>query len=58
MPTTVTASAPGEGSESHEIEDNYVVTCDGSAHVHGVVVHRLKDGTTTHVLTIKGIRAR
>ena len=56
MPTTVTASAPGEGSESVEIENNYVLIRDGSAYIHGVQVHRHKDGTSTHVITVKGIR--
>jgi hypothetical protein len=53
--TTVTAT-DGETSESHEVNDNYVLTTDGSAYVHGVQVYRHKDGTSTHVITVKGIR--
>lgn len=56
MPTTVTASAPGEETETVEITDNYVLVREGTAHIHGVQVHRHKDGTQTHVITVKGIR--
>ena len=56
MSTTVTASAPGEDDETVEIENNYVLIREGSAYIHGVQVHRHKDGTSTHVITVKGIR--
>ena len=38
------------------IENNYVLITDGTAYRHGVVVHYCKDGTQTHVITVKGIR--
>ena len=38
------------------IENNYVLITDGSTYQHGVVVHYCKDGTQTHVITVKGIR--
>lgn len=38
------------------IEDNYVLVVDGTAYRHGVVVHYCKDGTQTHVITVKGIK--
>lgn len=53
--STVTVT-DGESSESHEITDNYLLTTAGTAYVHGVQVYRHKDGTSTHVLTVKGIR--
>jgi len=56
MATRVTAEADDQGPESIEIHDNYVLVCDGSAYRHSVVVHRLKDGTQTHVITVKGLR--
>lgn len=55
-PTRVTASHPDQGEASAEIEDNYVLVCDGSAYQAGVVVHHKADGTRTHVITVKGIR--
>lgn len=55
MPTTVTAT-DGTSIESHDVTDNYVLTTDGTAYVHGVQVHRHKDGTSTHVITVKGLR--
>jgi tmRNA-binding protein len=55
--TKVTATHPEQGEQTIEIEDNYVLICDGSAYVSGVTVHQLKDGTQTHVITVKGIRA-
>ena len=54
-PTTVTASQ-GEESGSVQIRDNYVLICDGTAYEAGMVVHHLKDGTQTHVITVKGCR--
>ena len=54
--TRVTADADDQGPETIEIHDDYVLVCDGSAYRHGVTVHRLKDGTQTHVITVKGIR--
>lgn len=33
-----------------------VIITDGSAHVHAVQVHNLKDGTQTHVITVKGCK--
>jgi hypothetical protein len=49
---------PPLGTEPGEvtIEDNYVLICDGTAYHSGVVVHLCKDGTQTHVITIKGIK--
>lgn len=44
---------PGEVT----IENNYVLIVDGTAYSHHVNVHYLKDGTQTHVITVKGIRA-
>ncbi len=38
------------------IENNYVLIADGSAFQHGVVVHYCKDGTQTHVITVKGCK--
>lgn len=55
MSTTVTATQ-GEHSDSVDIADNYVLITDGTCYRHGVVVHRHKDGTQTHVITVKGIR--
>jgi len=55
MPTKVTAT-DGEHTDTIEIEDNYVLIVDGTAYRHGVVVHCLKDGTETHVITVKGCR--
>lgn len=56
-PTKVTAFHPDQGEETSEIEDNYVLTTAGTAYLHGVTVHRCKDGTQTHVITVKGIRS-
>lgn len=56
--TRVTAieADPPSGAQPEEtvIENHYVLITDGTAHVHGVTVHNLKDGTTTHVITVKG----
>lgn len=52
----VTVSHPDQGDETQEIQDNYVLVCAGTAYHHGVTVHRHKDGTQTHVITVKGIR--
>lgn len=54
-PTTVIAEQAGR-VESIEVLDNYVLVCDGTCYRDSVVVHRRKDGTETHVITIKGIR--
>lgn len=51
--TTVTASAGGS-SQTVTIRDNYVLICDGTAHA-DVTVHYRKDGTQTHVITVKGL---
>jgi hypothetical protein len=56
MPTTVTAT-DGEHTDSVEIENNYVLIVDGTAYRHGVTVHRHKDGTQSHVITVKGIKS-
>jgi len=53
--TVVTATQAGY-TETISIRDNYVLVCDGTCYQHGVVVHRLKDGTETHVITVKGAR--
>ena len=55
MSTTVTAT-DGKDTDSVEIKDNYVLIVDGAAYRHSVVVHNLRDGTQTHVITVKGIR--
>lgn len=55
MAITVTAT-DGDTSESHEITDNYVITLAGTAYIHGVQVYRHEDGTSTHMITVKGIR--
>lgn len=46
---TVTDEETGD-TESVVIDDDYVVTCAGSCHVHYTQVH----ANGTHVLTIKG----
>ena len=53
--TAVEIENPGK-PESTDIVDNYVIIVDGSARIDGVVVHRRKDGTSTHVITVKGCR--
>jgi hypothetical protein len=53
--TTVTAT-DGRSSETHSIVDDYVITTDGSAHVDNVQIHRRSDGTSTHVITVRGCR--
>jgi hypothetical protein len=45
-----------EDSDSNEIMDNYVIVCAGSCEVTNVNVHHKADGTSTHVITVKGIR--
>jgi len=52
---TATDLATGE-QETTQFVDNYVLIREGSAHVDSVVVHRKKDGTITHVITVKGIK--
>lgn len=39
-----------------EIMDDYALTCAGSCWRSYVQVSRAKDGTETHVITVKGIR--
>lgn len=41
-----------------EIMDNYVLTTAGTCEATHVQVSRAKDGTETHVITVKGIRQR
>lgn len=55
MAVRVTAT---DGSEvlTADIVDNYVLIREGSAHIDGIVVHHRKDGTITHVITVKGIK--
>lgn len=56
--TTVTCQADdGLPPESVTIEDDYLLVVDGTANHHHVTVHWCKDGTQTHVITVKGIRA-
>lgn len=57
MATHVTATdlATGE-QETIQFVDNYVLIREGSAYVDSVVVHHKKDGTITHVITVKGIK--
>ncbi len=57
--TTVTATDDEDGSsETVQITDNYVLVRDGSAHISNTTWHYLKDGTVTHVITVKGCRQR
>ena len=58
MSTTVTARDDETGDvESVRIADNYVLVRDGDAHITNTTVHHLKDGSTTHVITVKGCRS-
>ena len=52
----ITVSHPDQGEQSAEIQDDYLLIVAGTAWRHSVTVHRLKDGTQTHVITVKGIR--
>lgn len=55
MPTRVTAEDLTTGDrETVDITDNYVLIREGSAYVSSTQIHRLKDGTVTHVITVKG----
>ena len=57
MSTTVVATDDDDGSsQTVQITDNYVLVRDGDAHVTNTTVHYLKDGTVTHVITVKGCR--
>lgn len=57
MTAIVTAVDTSTGeSQTIEITDNYVLIREGDAYVSNIVVHRKKDGTRTHVITVKGIR--
>ena len=42
--------------ETVDVTDNYVLIREGSAYVASTHVHRLKDGTVTHVITVKGCK--
>ena len=55
MTTKVTATDYETGDvESVEITDNYVLIREGSAYISGTTLHVCKDGTVTHVITVKG----
>jgi hypothetical protein len=58
--TTVSAietdAQPGTEAEVVKIKNNYVLVRDGTAYISGVTRHRLKDGTETHVITVKGCK--
>jgi hypothetical protein len=57
--TEVTALDPVTlARETTEIEDNYVLITDGRCHVTHTQVTQAKDGTQTHVITVKGCRPR
>lgn len=43
-------------TSSIEITDNYVLVTAGTCGQTNVTVHYAKDGTQTHVITVKGIR--
>lgn len=58
MATQVIAQDPTGDLHEAAIDDDYVLITDGEAHRSSVVVHRLKDGSQTHVITIRGIRGR
>jgi len=44
--------------ETIEIEDNYVLITDGRCHVTHTQVIQAKDGSQTHVITVKGCRSK
>ena len=52
---TVTDTETGE-TETVDITDNYVLIREGTAYVASTQLHRLKDGTCTHVITVKGCK--
>ena len=56
MSTKVTASDGIGPDETLEVTDNYVLVRDGSAYIASTQIHRLKDGTVTHVITVKGCK--
>lgn len=56
MTTRVTAHDDLGPDESVDITDNYVLIRDGSAYIANITVHNVKDGTATHVITVKGCR--
>lgn len=45
-----------EDTSTAEVMDNYVLICAGSCEQTYVQVSQAKDGTETHVITVKGIR--
>lgn len=53
---TVEDTETGE-TETTEITNTYLLITEGTAYHHGVTLHRLKDGTQTHVITVKGCRS-
>lgn len=52
---TVTDDETGD-AETTEVADNYVLITAGTAHCQGVQVHFGKDGTQTHVITVRGCK--
>lgn len=52
---TATDLETGE-SDTHEIWDDYCLVSAGSADVTSVATYAKSDGTTTHVITVKGVR--
>ena len=52
---TVTDTENGD-SDNREINNNFFIVTAGTAYVASQQIHRLKDGTTTTVLTVKGAR--
>ncbi len=55
MSTTVLWTEDDGTVGEDTVTDNYLVVVDGSAYVSGAVVHRAKDGTATHVITVKAV---
>jgi hypothetical protein len=53
---TATDLASPEESDTLEIMDNYVLITAGTCRQTYVQVHHAKDGTQTHVITVKGVR--
>ncbi|MBK6874090.1 MAG: hypothetical protein IPG94_22730 [Kineosporiaceae bacterium] len=52
---TVTDTENGD-SDNREINNNFFIVTAGTAYVASQQIRRLKDGTTTTVLTVKGAR--
>lgn len=44
-------------SDTAEVMDNYVLICAGTCQRTYVQVSAAKDGTQTHVITVKGIKS-